>query len=189
MKKILLLLLVLILTAACGCRRTISDFNIPPALTVIYDGQKYDASCGTYTWSGPGGDIEADSPMMLQRLSSLTTIHLKDSKQIRLSFELEPDEIHLYCWTDREVRIAEQNPNGAYALYRDIQERELEVKDWMVLLPADGRCVYEVQAVWRSDGHYGGVADFGFCTTYSGSGGGKNPVDFPPSQVYYRPCE
>ena len=120
----------------------------PPDLILEYGGMEYTATLGTYSWSYPGGAINADAEGPLGWQDLITTI-IKEPEEDTLCFHFNkaPDSYEIRWWNDEHWNDYEayQENNG------------IIVKDNSIPLTDEDGMIYEVHATWKEkgDAYYG----------------------------------
>jgi hypothetical protein len=128
-------------------------FQSPPKLEILYDGGKFEAWKGTYSWFYDTGDgtiaaVMADGLHPLQLKKELELVSC-GSNQIRLLFEAAPDSFSVRCW-----------PKSDFGNTDAVSER---AQLWNNTLKLNqGGWIYEVTATWNGGGTWHGTATYVF---------------------------
>ena len=147
--------------------KILSDFTQPPELKVRCGSAKVTAVRTTYDWKRRNHVVFADGIHPLQMLYeegrvNLTSLPVPAGAEIRLDFELAPDELTLRCWSEEAARAVFGNPD-LFSVYTE-QATELPVTEGRFAPPGSGNYIYELVAEWSDDSGHGGTAYYGFYT-------------------------
>ena len=152
--------LSLILAIAAGCGSSGSGSEQPkdgaPMLTITDSKKSVQAARTTYSWEDGKTGVEADGLHPLDMADDLPVFKVKGDGIVNLTFDIEPDKIMVLMWRESAA--------GTDA-YGDPEFSLPVSEEHTIMLPSNGRYIYQVHASWEIDNGVGGDAYYGFIST------------------------